>query len=250
MTLRLIRHATLWIEYAGVSFLVDPMFAGSGKWPSLTLGNSSARNPLRDIDVPLTDLTRPDVVVVSHGHFDHFDGKVRDLLSKQVVVICPPSVRKKMDRAGFSNITVVEDTVDLGGVRIDCTDGRHGHEIMGALMGSVAGFVFRAEGEPVVYIAGDTVWVPAVRDVLSYIKPEVVVLNARAARFNIGGPITMDSEDVVRVCREAPEAHIVAVHIDTINHCRLSRRELRSVIATEDLSGHVSIPSDGDVLSL
>jgi L-ascorbate metabolism protein UlaG (beta-lactamase superfamily) len=115
-------------------------------------------------------------------------------------------------------------------------------------MGNVSGFVLQAEHEPITYIAGDTIWCPAVQQALQRFSPKVVVLNAGEARFLEGDPITMSSEDVAQVCRAAPGAQVVAVHFETINHCRLSRAELREFLAKKRLDGRVSIPSDGEKL--
>ena len=46
-----------------------------------------------------------------------------------------------------------------------------------------------------------------------------MVVNASGARFTEGDPIVMTAEDVVAVARHAPDAHVVAVHLEAINHC-------------------------------
>jgi len=75
-----------------------------------------------------------------------------------------------------------------------------------------------------------------------------VVVNAGGARFNIGDPITMTEEDVVKVCRKAPQAKIIAVHMEAINHCLLSRADLLKHLEQEKLSHQVFIPMDGEIL--
>jgi len=130
------------------------------------------------------------------------------------------------------------------------TNGEHGRGTIGEKMGPVSGFVIRAPGEPSVYLAGDTVWCPAVAHALAVERPDVVVLNAGAAQFLTGGPITMDVPDVRAVLDAAPRARVVAVHFETINHCRLSRAALRNALADAGLAGRVAIPADGEVLRL
>jgi hypothetical protein len=39
---------------------------------------------------------------------------------------------------------------------------------------------------------------------------------AGAARFNEGGPIAMDNDDVAALSREVPDATIVAVHFECV----------------------------------
>ena len=74
------------------------------------------------------------------------------------------------------------------------------------------------------------------------------LVNAGGARFNIGDPITMTAYDVVKVCRKAPQAKIIAVHMEALNHCLLSRAALRSHLEQEELSEQVFIPLDGETL--
>ncbi|MNT60177.1 Beta-lactamase superfamily domain protein [compost metagenome] len=115
-------------------------------------------------------------------------------------------------------------------------------------MGTVSGFVIEAPGAPSVYLAGDTIWCPEVAQTIERHQPEVVVVNAGAAQFEFGGPITMTATDVAAVCRAAPKAHVVAVHMDAINHCRLTRQALRAHLDQEGLSERVLIPADGETL--
>lgn len=81
-------------------------------------------------------------------------------------------------------------------------------------------------------------------------EPDVVVVNAGAARFLEGDPITMTAEDVAGVCRAAPEALVVAVHMEAINHCLLTRAELGEELRRAGLADRVEIPADGETLEV
>ncbi len=112
-------------------------------------------------------------------------------------------------------------------------------------MAPVSGFVLHSPDEPTLYIAGDTIWCPEVEDALTDYQPEVTVVNAGAARFVTGDPITMPDTDVAEVCHHAPETTVIAVHMEAINHCPLSRDDLQAFLDGEDLSQRVRIPADG-----
>jgi L-ascorbate metabolism protein UlaG (beta-lactamase superfamily) len=114
-------------------------------------------------------------------------------------------------------------------------------------MGPVSGFVLQAEGEPSLYIAGDTIWCDEMAEALRTYQPAVTVVNTGAAQFNVGGPITMTAEEVVAVCRELPTTHVIAVHMEAVNHCLLARAELCQTLEIEGLSAQVIIPADGEV---
>jgi L-ascorbate metabolism protein UlaG (beta-lactamase superfamily) len=117
-------------------------------------------------------------------------------------------------------------------------------------MGDVSGFVIAADGEPTVYLAGDTIWCDEVEAAITAHHPDVIVVNAGAARFVHGDPITMDVDDVVATCNAAPDAVVVAVHMEAINHCLLTRDALRAGVAAAGLDGRVLTPADGETLEL
>ena len=110
--------------------------------------------------------------------------------------------------------------------------------------------MLKTAGAPTIYLAGDTVWCPEVEGALSAHQPDVVVVNAGAAQFLEGGAITMDVADVLQVCQAAPKATVIAVHMEAINHCVLRRAALRKALTTSPRKPTVSIPGDGDVLTL
>ena len=74
------------------------------------------------------------------------------------------------------------------------------------------------------------------------------MVNAGAARFVTGDPITMFETDVAEVCRHAPNTTVTAVHMEVINHCLLSRDDLRAFLEDQSLSQQVLIPADGERL--
>lgn len=99
------------------------------------------------------------------------------------------------------------------------------------------------EADETGYVAGDTTWDEPVEQTLDRSEPDVVVLNGGEAQFDRGQPVAMDVEGVNAV-RDATDATIVVVHVEAINHCLLTRDELRS--GTED----VHVPGDGEQINL
>src|SRR6202012_770153 len=109
-------------------------------------------------------------------------------------------------------------------------------------------YVLSREGEPTLYIAGDTIWYDQVAETIKENSPQVIVVNAGAAQFLHGDPITMTAGDVVRVCRAAPQAQVVAVHMEAINHCLLTREELAQ--QAHGVGAKLVIPGDGVKVAL
>ena len=77
-------------------------------------------------------------------------------------------------------------------------------------------------------------------------RPSVTVVNAGAAQFLTGDPISMSETHVAEVCRHAPLTSVVAVHMEAINHCLLARSEPKDFLDSQNLSQEVLIPADGE----
>jgi len=245
--LTLVRHATLLIEMAGARVLVDPMLDPAGARPPVEDTPNQRPNPLVELPVaPERAVEGVDVVVVSHLHADHLDATGGRLIAG-LPVLCQPEDAERLRAAGL-DVRPLDGATSVGPVALSRTGGRHGTGSLGDSLGPVSGVVLRAEGEPTVYVAGDTVLCDEVRAALAEHAPDVVVVNAGGARFVAGDPITMDADDVVAVARAAEDAEVVAVHMEAINHCLLTRAELRARIAAEGLADRVHVPEDGTAL--
>lgn len=115
-------------------------------------------------------------------------------------------------------------------------------------MGPVSGFIFSAAKEPSLYIAGDTIYCPEVEKTLATYGPSVVVVNAGAAQFSSGLPITMTAQDVLSVLRQSKESQVIAVHMDAINHCLETKGHFNEMTKNNGYNERLKIPSDGEVL--
>ncbi|OIA99598.1 hypothetical protein AK95_20740 [Paenibacillus sp. LC231] len=56
----------------------------------------------------------------------------------------------------------------------------------------------------------------------------------------------MDERDVIELLRHAPYTKVVAVHMEAINHCLVTREELSGRLTAEDLRAQIEIPQDGE----
>jgi L-ascorbate metabolism protein UlaG (beta-lactamase superfamily) len=249
MRLRLLRHATLVIEYAGRRLLVDPMLSEVAAMDPVQNSPNPRRNPLVPLPVPVTEVVRDlDAVLVTHTHRDHWDTAAAEMIPKDRPLFGQPEDHDKFVSQGFTNVTSVQPAASWNGISITRTGGQHGTGEIGRRMAPVSGFVLRAADEPTLYIAGDTIWCDEVRNALGEHRPDVTVLNAGAARFLEGDPITMSATDVITVCRAAPFTRVVADHMDAFNHCLLTRDDLRFQLEAERVLEQVRIPADGEVV--
>jgi L-ascorbate metabolism protein UlaG (beta-lactamase superfamily) len=187
--------------------------------------------------VPAEDVVRgPDAVLVTHLHRDHLDETAERLLPRDVPVFCQPEDEARLRELGLQ-ARPVADSVEWDGLAIHRTGGRHGTGRIAERLAPVSGFVLGG-----LYIAGDTVWCDEVAAAIERHRPPVAVVNAGGARFLEGDPIVMDAADVLEVAGRVPT--VVAVHMEAINHCVLTRAELRAA------APHVLVPDDGATIDV
>ena len=254
MRIQLVRNATLLIEIGGLRLLFDPALDPPEHRPPVEDTPNQRRNPLVPLPEPATRYVEGiDAALISHTHGDHLDETAIELLPPGLPVYVQPEDEETLRGHGFTEVTPVHDEHALpGGVTVTRTAGRHGTGEVGAAMAPVSGFVLRAPGEPVLYLAGDTIWCDEVAEALREHAPDVVVVHAGGARFNEGDPIVMTTGDVIETARAAPAAQIVAVHLEAINHCLETREDLAEAVGAAgfDREARVKIPVDGEHLEL
>jgi L-ascorbate metabolism protein UlaG (beta-lactamase superfamily) len=250
LVVRLIRHATLRVEIAGRVLLVDPMLDDAGARPAIAGTENDRRNPLVALPMPVTEVIGGvDAVLVTHLHADHLDDTAISALPPSLPLFCQPEDAPALEPHGFTDLRPVgEGGAEFDGISITRTPARHGKGEIGERMAPASGFLLAAEGEPKLYVAGDTIWCTEVMEVLGREQPNVTVVNAGAAQFLEGGPITMDGADVADLTQGAPWTQVVAVHMEAINHCLLTRDRLRAKLAGLGLAAYVQIPADGEAL--
>jgi L-ascorbate metabolism protein UlaG (beta-lactamase superfamily) len=246
MHLRLIRNATLRLELEGRHLLVDPMLDPAGARPPVANTENERRNPLVELPEPAeVVIAGLDAALVTHLHQDHFDATAAELLPKELPLLCQPEDAERLRALGFTDVRPVAERAELDGITVTRTPARHGSGETAERLAPVSGYVLRDSSGRSLYIAGDTVLYDAVEAVLDEQRPDVVVVNASAARYRGGEPIVMDADGVVAVARRVPGTRVVAVHLDAINHCVQTRADLHQRLHEEDLTDHVTVPEDG-----
>ncbi|MEK1889927.1 MAG: MBL fold metallo-hydrolase [Phyllobacterium sp.] len=158
MKLQLFRNATLKIDYAGSTILIDPDFGPKHSRSSFT-GRSP--NPMTDLPVSTDEiLAGVDFVLVSHLHADHFDKVAQDLVPKHLPLICQPGDEEKIRSFGFLDVTPLYEDLTINGIYLKRREGNHGSGPVLEKMGQVMGLTIEGEGEPSIYWAGDTILYP------------------------------------------------------------------------------------------
>lgn len=144
MKVRLIRNATLVVEYAGKKFLVDPFLAEKGTLPPFPAFTKNEQyNPLVQLPISLEDLIKDvDAVIVTHLHYDHFDEAAKEVLPKNVkMFVQNEEDATEIKKAGFQDIEVLSESTSFEGIQLVKTKGEHGRGEILTLAGVVCGVV-------------------------------------------------------------------------------------------------------------
>jgi L-ascorbate metabolism protein UlaG (beta-lactamase superfamily) len=248
MNIQLIRNATMKMTYAGRTLLTDPMLAPKDAYKPFA---GLARNPTIELPFAVeTVLQGIEGVVVSHDHPDHFDNTAREVLPKTVPVFCQPQDQARMTEAGFTTVIAVETDTTWEGITITRTDGRHGSGKVLDFIGVVSGFVFEADGEPTVYWVGDSIWCEAVENTIDQFKPDIIITHSGGAKLPGFETIIMDGEQTLTTARSAPQAKVVAIHLEALDHCTEKRETLRHMADKQALpASRLLIPEDGELIA-
>jgi L-ascorbate metabolism protein UlaG (beta-lactamase superfamily) len=249
LNIQQIRNATLIVQYAGKKFLIDPMLAEKGIYPPFP--NSLRQdqfNPIASLPTSIANIIHDiDAVIVTHLHLDHFDDAAKEVLPKDIkMFVQNEEDAKEVKNAGFQNIEVLQEDTVFEGIQLIKTKGEHGSGEILKIAGLVCGVVFKHPNEKTLYIAGDTVWYEAVQEVIETHKPEIIVVNGGDNQFLEGGSLVMGKDDIYQVYKAAPNAKIISVHMEAVNHWTLSREELKSFSNEKGISSNILVPDDGE----
>ncbi|WP_323658721.1 MBL fold metallo-hydrolase [Pectobacterium versatile] len=258
MKITQIRNATLQLEFGGKTFLIDPMLAPKATYPGFPgTANDHLRNPLVELPLPMATILDVDAVIVTHTHLDHWDDVAINAIPKTMPIFSQNTQDADIIRnAGFTSVRVLGEQTEYDGITLIKTSGQHGSDEtyanpqMAERLGDVCGIIFQHAHEKTFYLAGDTVWNQHVIDALTHHTPDVVALNIGNAVIPGFGSIIMGKEDIRRVHQFVPNAAIVATHMEAVNHCLLSRAELRDYLHEEKLQSIVYVPNDGESVQL
>jgi L-ascorbate metabolism protein UlaG (beta-lactamase superfamily) len=158
-------HSTVLLNFLGVKVLTDPVFStrvGPGV-PPLILG------PKRYIAPALSakEVPAPDVLLLSHAHFDHFDVWSLRKFSRETPVVTARATGDILRCHGFKNIHELdwEQSVDIqtpaGTIRFTGLEVAHwGARMIRDEHRGYNGYLIEREGHAVCF-AGDTAYTPA-----------------------------------------------------------------------------------------
>ncbi len=247
--IQLIRNATMKITYGGQTILTDPMLSPKDAIRSFA---GIAKNPTVELPIAAKDIPGDvNCVIVTHTHPDHFDTAAASLIRKDMPLFCQPGDDSNLKMAGFTNVSPVEKQCVWNGITIIRTGGKHGSGKILERMGNVSGIVLQAEGEPTVYWVGDSILCDEVKKTVEKFNPDIIITHSGGAKIPGFDPIIMDAQQTVDIANLAPKSKIVAIHMESLDHCGVTRKIMRDAADKAGITQErLIIPKDGETISL
>lgn len=112
-----IGHSTFLIQLKGLNILTDPVWAK----------RMGAQKRLTEPGMKMSDLPEIDVVLISHGHYDHLDFPTIKKLKGSTTFYVPIGLRSAFVRRGYKNIVEANwwDAFEHEGLRISFVPAQH-----------------------------------------------------------------------------------------------------------------------------
>lgn len=118
-------HSSLFIELDKTRILIDPVFEHASPWIAKPWFDRNVSTPISREKLPM-----PDVIVISHDHYDHLEeSTVRFYAEKGLQFFVPLAVGRHLERWGVDPDNILEfdwwDEVTFHGVRFVATPANH-----------------------------------------------------------------------------------------------------------------------------
>jgi L-ascorbate metabolism protein UlaG (beta-lactamase superfamily) len=207
ITVTFLGHATALIEAGGVRVLTDPFLRAR-------LGPLQRHGPL-----PHPAELEVDVVLVSHGHRDHFDRASIAALPGRPMIVVPRGLGRSL--AGTTSGPIVEleagSTIEVGGLRIQAVPARHWIS-PGAPRAQPVGYLLDAGART--YFAGDTGRFPGMAELLGHVDLALLPVWTWGPHL---GPGHLGPRSAAEVAREIRAKAVVPIHWGTLYPRQLHR---------------------------
>ena len=218
ITVQFVGHATALIDLGGIRVLTDPFLRSR-------LGPLQRHGPLPD-----PSELEADVVVISHGHPDHFDERSLERVPGRPVLVVPRGLGARCARVGARKVIEIgtDEIVDVEGLRIQAVRARHWIS-PGAPRAQPVGYVLDHGGR--VYFAGDTGRYPQMRDVAGGVDLALLPVWTWGPHL---GPGHLGPRSAAEVARDIGAATVVPIHWGTLYPRHLHRVWRRALVEPGD----------------
>ena len=177
-----------------------------------------------------------DMVLVSHGHYDHCDPKSIKAVSKEdTVVMCPHSCVSKVH--GNAHGLGEGDSIAIGAVKVEATAAYNTNK-PNHPTGSGIGYIVESQGKRV-YHAGDTDLIPQMKE----LGPIDVAL------LPVGGSFTMDWAEAAEAVKWISPVTAIPMHYGEVVGTLQDAVRFRNKVNAETKTKAV-IPKPGETMEI
>ena len=206
-------HSTFLLRTpGGKQVLLDPWLTGNPACPE------AMKKP-----------SKVDLILVSHGHFDHIDDLVSIARESGAPVVGIFEVCEWLGRKGVTNVSAMNKggAQEIAGLRVVMTDARHSSGFFDngqmVYMGEAAGYVVTLEDGMTIYYAGDTCLFGDMRLIGEIYRPDIAFLP-------IGDRFTMDPAAAAMACEFLGVRQVVPMHWGTFPLLTGTPEQLKALV--------------------
>jgi L-ascorbate metabolism protein UlaG (beta-lactamase superfamily) len=159
-------HSSLLIEVNGIRILTDPVWGNRASFSSFFGPKRFFKAP-----IPLDELPKLDVVIISHDHYDHLDkSTMKHFAGMDIPFICPLGVSNYLEKWGIVKNYIHEvdwgDSVMIGNCNITATPSRHfsGRGIINRNETLWSSFVIKGLQHNI-FFGADSGWFPGFKEI-------------------------------------------------------------------------------------
>ncbi len=214
-----IGHSTFLVQWGGRRLLTDPVF-GARASPIGFAGPRRLVPPALRID----QLPKPDLVLISHNHYDHLDeGSVRRLARRHptLTFVVPLGLKAWFAARGWHQVVELDwwQSAEVGGLRVHAVPAQHfsGRTARDRNRTLWCGFIVEDPAGRKLFFAGDTGYSPDFRDIGARFAPvdlALIPIGAYAPRWFMKA-MHVDPDEAVQIHQDLQSRQSVAMHWGT-----------------------------------